>query len=47
MVDCARFLDEYSDYRDGLLPTEVLAEFEGHLGSCASCARYDRVDVLH
>lgn len=43
MVDCKRFLEEYSDFRDGLLPIEVYLDFEAHLEGCASCARYDRV----
>lgn len=43
MVDCARFLEEYSAYRDGILPAAELAVFDGHLATCASCARYDRV----
>lgn len=43
MVDCARFLDEYSEFRDGFLSPEESREFEAHLAACASCARYDRV----
>ncbi len=43
MVDCARFLDEYSEFRDGFLAPEESREFEAHLTSCPSCARYDRV----
>ncbi|HEX2190572.1 MAG TPA: zf-HC2 domain-containing protein [Longimicrobiaceae bacterium] len=43
MVDCARFLDEYSDFRDGLLAPGEHRAFEAHLAACASCARYDRV----
>lgn len=43
MVDCARFLDEYSEFRDGSLAPEESREFEAHLSGCASCARYDRV----
>lgn len=43
MVDCARFLDEYSEFRDGFLSPEESREFEAHLAACASCTRYDRV----
>lgn len=43
MVDCAAFLGDYSDFRDGLLPLERRSEVEAHLRSCESCARYDRV----
>lgn len=42
-MDCERFLDGYSDFRDGLLPLEASREFEAHLRSCGACARYDRV----
>lgn len=40
---CRRFLDGYSDYRDDRLEPETRAALIGHLGACASCARYDRV----
>jgi anti-sigma factor RsiW len=43
MMDCARFLDGYSDYRDGLLADDEGAEYLAHLAMCGSCARYDRV----
>lgn len=43
MVDCATFLDLYSDFRDGFLSPETNREFEAHLERCPSCARYDRV----
>jgi anti-sigma factor RsiW len=43
MVNCDRFLDEYSSYRDGLLPTWEQAAFRAHLDECAACAHYDRV----
>ncbi|HEX7243384.1 MAG TPA: zf-HC2 domain-containing protein [Longimicrobiaceae bacterium] len=43
MVDCERFLDQYSEFRDGFLLPEESREFEAHLKACASCARYDRV----
>lgn len=43
MVECARFLDHYSDYRDGLLPSDEEWRFEAHVRGCDSCARYDRV----
>jgi anti-sigma factor RsiW len=40
---CERFLDDYSDYRDGLLPEKRRVEFEAHLKACPHCARYHRV----
>lgn len=43
MVDCAEFLDAYSDYRDGLLTADRQERFEAHVRICGSCARYDRV----
>lgn len=43
MVDCARFLDDYSDFRDGFLAPGEIRAFEAHLAACPSCARYDRV----
>jgi hypothetical protein len=43
MVDCSRFLEGYSAYRDGELDDVVRAQFEAHRSECSSCARYDRV----
>ena len=43
MIDCCDFLDRYSDFRDQLLSAVETEAFEGHLESCESCARYDRV----
>lgn len=43
MVDCADFLESYSDFRDGCLPATVADRFEGHLRQCEACTRYDRV----
>jgi hypothetical protein len=43
MVDCERFLEEYSEFRDGFLSPDEDRAFEAHLDACASCARYDRV----
>lgn len=43
MLDCAEFLDSYSDYRDGRLAAEREHELEAHINVCESCARYDRV----
>ena len=40
---CRRFLDGYSDYRDGRLKPEARSRVIGHLEACAPCARYDRV----
>lgn len=43
MVDCPQFLDEYSEFRDGLLSGDRMASFRAHRDACDSCARYDRV----
>jgi hypothetical protein len=43
MVDCTRFLEDYSAFRDGELENDVRVDFEMHLDLCPSCARYDRV----
>lgn len=43
MVECAEFLDSYSDFRDGRLTADRVDRFEAHLRVCGSCARYDRV----
>ncbi|HEV2150234.1 MAG TPA: hypothetical protein VGR37_22740 [Longimicrobiaceae bacterium] len=42
-MDCERFLEEYSEFRDGFLPPDESRAFEAHRDACASCARYDRV----
>jgi hypothetical protein len=52
MVNCERFLDDYSSFRDGLLPMREMAAFRAHLDECPCCAHYDRVvcegvEVLH
>lgn len=43
MVDCTEFLEEYSDYRDGVMTPSRAAEYRAHLEECPSCARYDSV----
>ena len=43
ILDCAEFLDRYSEFRDGGLDAEAHARFQEHRRSCLSCARYDRV----
>lgn len=43
MVNCERFLDEYSSFRDGELPLWEQVAFRAHMDECPSCARYDRV----
>ncbi len=40
---CDRFLQDYTDFCDGLLDPERAAEFRDHLRGCPGCARYDRV----
>lgn len=47
---CKDFLEQYSAYRDGLVP-ELKAAMQAHLETCASCRASDRavrlgVDVL-
>ena len=42
-LECRRFLDGYSDYRDGCLVLEARSRLTRHIAACASCARYDRV----
>jgi anti-sigma factor RsiW len=41
--DCDRFIQEYSEYRDGVLTPDREAEFREHVAACPCCARYDRV----
>jgi len=43
MVNCERFLDEFSSFRDGVLPVWEMAAFRAHRDECPACARYDRV----
>jgi len=43
LCDCDRFVQEYSDYRDGALSAEQEADFREHVETCPCCARYDRV----
>lgn len=43
LCDCNRFLQEYSDYRDGALSADHEAEFREHVAMCPCCDRYDRV----
>jgi anti-sigma factor RsiW len=43
MLDCAKLLEQYSDYRDDLLDPEARTEVLAHLAMCPACARYDRV----
>lgn len=40
---CEEFLEGYSDYLDGHLSQPERRRFSGHLDSCDSCSRYDRV----
>lgn len=42
-LDCDRFLDVYTDYRDGLLDAPTQGAVEQHLTECDQCRRYDRV----
>jgi hypothetical protein len=43
MLECSRFLEGYSAFRDGELEKWESEVYEAHLRSCPSCARYDRI----
>jgi hypothetical protein len=43
MLDCSKFLEEYSSYRDGMLAPWEEERFEAHRDACDSCRRYDRL----
>ncbi|MDT8436708.1 MAG: zf-HC2 domain-containing protein [Gemmatimonadota bacterium] len=50
-MSCDRFLQSYSEFRDGLLGAAEEGELRAHLEDCPRCARFDRavrlgVDVL-
>ena len=42
-MDCADFLENYSDFLDRRLEIYPLEAYRDHLTSCPSCTRYDRV----
>jgi len=42
-MDCANFIESYSEYRDGLLAEREEKRLREHADGCARCARYDRV----
>lgn len=42
-MDCQKFLEEYTAWRDGDLSWPEAEAFEAHVDECPSCARYDRV----
>ncbi|HUF11853.1 MAG TPA: zf-HC2 domain-containing protein [Longimicrobiales bacterium] len=42
-MNCREFLERYSEYADGLLPSAEATRLRSHAESCAACARYDRV----
>ncbi|MGD8497055.1 MAG: zf-HC2 domain-containing protein [Gemmatimonadales bacterium] len=42
-MQCNSFVQEYTEFRDGLLGPEREAEFEAHLEACPACRRYDHV----
>lgn len=42
-MDCAQFIETYSDYLDRRLEACSLFEYREHLRRCRSCATYDRV----
>lgn len=41
-MECPEFLEEFSEYYDGLAPEPVVQEMERHLASCPRCRRYAR-----
>jgi hypothetical protein len=43
MLSCSELLEEYSDYRDGLVSASKAGQIRAHLDGCQACARYDRV----
>jgi hypothetical protein len=40
---CDQLRDRHSDFIDGLLRPEEMAELQAHIDECDACARYDRV----
>ncbi len=42
-MDCRDFLSRYSEYDDSLVSPAEADRFRGHMATCASCTRYDRV----
>ena len=42
-MQCTGFIEEYTDFRDGLLSPSRTAEFQAHMAACPACERYDRV----
>lgn len=42
-MTCERFLEGFSEYRDGLAAPEFRQEAEAHLRSCTDCRHYERV----
>ncbi len=42
-MSCDQFIERYTDFRDGLLDSEVRAEVEAHLADCQCCQRYHHV----
>lgn len=42
-MNCREFLERYSEYADGLLPSAEATRLRAHAESCAACARYDHV----
>lgn len=42
-MNCTKFLELYSDFRDGELESDQTALVRSHLESCSECARYHEV----
>jgi len=42
-MECAEFLERYSEFLDGEIEVSRVPAFQHHIVSCSSCAEYDRV----
>ena len=42
-MDCAEFLERYSEFLDGEIEASRVPAYQRHIVSCSGCAEYDRV----
>ena len=42
-MQCTSFIEEYTDFRDGLVAPSREAAFREHMAACPKCSRYDCV----
>jgi len=42
-MECAEFLERYSEFLDGEIEASRVPAFQHHIVSCSGCAEYDRV----